>query len=210
MIITPFASKILVKDYDMSDEWTNELTTTLKILTTNKSANCSLSKMLEDETTAELFKYDAQKSTKPYVIHEQSAQEFKIIAELRDIFLQGFLELNKEYNNQYSEEYLKEQYKHDSGNFAILRNGQRVGLHNHPSIGFAIFYLTDVDNEADGGELILYDPSFHRNQYFHSPREIRIKTKKNRLVIGAADVWHEVTPYTGQQDRMCAVIDLKR
>jgi hypothetical protein len=210
MIVTPFATKILVKDFNMSDEWTNELILTLQLLAANKLVTCSLTKSLEDDTIAELFKFDGQKSSKPYIIHEEYAQQFKIISELRDIFLQGFLELNKEYNSQYTEEYLKEQYSVDSGNFAILKTGQRVGLHNHPSIGFAIFYLTDVDNDADGGELILHDPSFHRNNYFHPPREIKIKTKKNRLVIGAADVWHEVTPYTGKHDRMCAVIDLKR
>lgn len=210
MILTPFSSKLLVKDYDMSDAWTEELTTTLQFLASNKVDTCSLSKALEDETTAQLFKYDEQKSTKPYIIHEDSAQQFKVIADLREIFLEGFLELNKAYNNQYNEEYLRAQYKNDSGNFAVLKTGQRVGLHNHPSIGFAIFYLTDVDNKHDGGELILYDPSFHCNQHFHSPKEIRVQTKKNRLVIGAADVWHEVTPYKGQQDRLCAVIDLKR
>lgn len=210
MIVTPFSSKIVVKDYDMPDAWTDELITTLRFLAANKAVTCSLTRSLEDETMAQLFRYDGQKSTKPYIIHEEAAQGFKVIADLREIFLQGFLDLNKEYNNQYSEEYIREQYKKDSGNFAVLEAGQRVGLHNHPSIGFAIFYLTDVDNETDGGELILYDPSFHCNKHFHPPKDLRIKTKKNRLVIGAADVWHEVTPYNGQHDRMCAVIDLKR
>jgi hypothetical protein len=209
-IVTPFASKILVKDYDMPLAWTEELISTLKFLAANKAITCSLSKSLEDNLTADLLKYDTQKSTKPYVIHQQAAQEFKVIKDLRDIFLQGFLELNKHYDNGFSEEYLQQIYLEDSGNFAVLKKGERVGLHNHPSIGFAIFYLTDVDNYNDGGELVLHDPSFHRNQYFHPPREVRIQTKKNRLVIGAADVWHEVTPYTGNADRMCAVIDLNR
>ncbi len=210
MIVTPFSSKILIKDYDLPDLWTEELITTLKFLSIQKQDNCSLTQSLEDQQTADLYQYDSQKSTKPYIIHEDSAKEYKVISDLRNIFIEGFCELNRHYNNQYDEQYLREVFKKDSGNFAVLNSGQRVGLHNHPSIGFAIFYLTDVDNDKDGGELILYDPSFHQNQHFHPPKEISITTKKNRLIIGAADVWHEVTPYKGNYQRLCAVTDLRR
>lgn len=210
MIVTPFSTKVLVKDYDMPDEWTTNLISTLEFLAEHNTIACSLTKLLTDNTVAEQFKYDTHKRTKPYIVHEESAQHFTIISDLRNIFLQGFLDLNTAYNTQYTEKHIREHYKTDSGNFAVLKSGQRVGLHRHPSIGFAIFYLTDVDNETDGGELILHDPSFHCNKYFHSDREIRIKTKKNRLIVGAADIWHEVTPYVGNHDRMCAVIDLKR
>ncbi len=210
MIVTPFSSKLLVKDYNFSNKWNDELINTLKFLSSMKEQNCSFSKILDDDEVAKLYEYDEHKSTKPYVIHEESAKEFKVIEDLRNIFLEGFCELNRHYNNQYSEDYLKKVYIKDSGNFAVLKQGQRVGLHNHPSIAFAIFYLTDVDNNNNGGELVLYDPSFHQNKHFHSKKEIRIQTKKNRLVIGPADMWHEVTPYTGSVDRMCAVIDLKR
>jgi len=210
MIVTPFSSKLLVKDFDMPDAWTEELTHTLRFLSLEKAQSCTLTQSLEDDELAELFRYDGQKSTKPYIIHKDTAKQYSVIADLRKIFIDGFCELNQHYGNQYSEEYLRKEFEKDSGNFAVLKGGQRVGLHNHPSIAFAIFYLTDVDNEKDGGELILYDPSFHRNAYFHPPREVKIKTKKNRLVIGAADVWHEVTPYQGVKDRLCAVTDLKR
>lgn len=194
----------------MPDVWTTNLISTLEFLAANAIVTCSLTKLLTDSATAEQFKYDAHKRTKPYVVHEESAQHFTIISELREIFLQGFLDLNSSYSSQYTEKYIREQYRADSGNFAVLKSGQRVGLHRHPSIGFAIFYLKDIDNQSDGGELILHDPSFHRNKHFHSERTVQIKTKKNRLVVGASDVWHEVTPYTGKHDRICAVIDLKR
>jgi hypothetical protein len=210
MILTPFSSKILIRDYDFPDLWTRELISTLQFLSLTKSANCTLTMSLEDSEVADMFRYDGHKNTKPYIIHSESAKEFKVIDDLRKIFIDGFCELNSAYGNQYSEEYLKSEYDNDSGNFAVLKSGQRVGLHNHPSIGFAIFYLTDVDNIADGGELVLHDPSFNRSPHFHPPKEIKVQTKKNRLVVGPANVWHEVTPYTGSADRMCAVIDLQR
>lgn len=210
MIVTPFSSKLLIKDYNMSEEWTNDLIFTLQFLSLQKDDNCTFSHALENSDLSVLYQYDGHKSTKPYVIHEESARQFKVIKELRDIFIEGFCELNKSYGNQYTEKYLRDVYVKDSGNFAVIKQGQRVGLHNHPSIAFAIFYLTDVDNHNDGGELVLYDPSFHQNTHYYSKKEIRIQTKKNRLVIGPANMWHEVTPYTGVTDRMCAVIDLKR
>jgi hypothetical protein len=210
MIVTPFFTELLVKDFDMDESWTNELITTLKVLTMNKDNNCTLAQSLEDKTIAGLFKYDKQKSTKPYIIHEESASQHQVIKDLRNIFLDGFLELNKSYGNQYTKSEIKDKFVKDSGNFAVLENGMHVGAHNHPSIAFAIFYLSDVDNEHDGGELILHDPSFHRNTHFHDKKEMSISTKKNRLVVGPAHVWHEVTPYLGKDPRMCAVIDLGR
>lgn len=210
MIVTPFYSKIIVKDYDFSDEWTEELIFTLKFLSLDKENNCSLTKMIKERNIHLDEKYDWHKITKPYIIHEETAVRYPIIAELRSIFIDGFQELNREYNYQYDESYLNKVYLQDSGNFAIVKPGQRVGIHDHPSIAFAIFYLSDINNKDDGGELVLHDPSFNRNISFHPQRQVTIQTKKNRLVIGPANVWHEVDYYHGNEDRLCAVIDLKR
>ena len=210
MIVSPFYSKLLVKDFDLPDAWTDELIFTLKFLELNKEENCSFTRSLQDSELRKHFIFDSFKSTKPYIIHEETAKQHPVIADLRNIFIEGFCELNREFNDQYAEDYLRTVYLKDSGNFAVLKTGNRVGAHNHPSIAFAIFYLTDVDNEHDGGELVLYDPSFNHQKHFVSPKEIKIKTKKNRLIIGPANVWHEVTPYYGSEDRMCAVIDLRR
>jgi hypothetical protein len=210
MIVTPFSSKLLVKDYELPDQWTDELVMTLQLLATQPGQYCALHQSLQDVGIRDIYRHDTQKSSKPYIIHEQTAKEFKVIKHLREIFINGFLEINKEYGYQYSDAYLREVFAGDSGNFAVLTKGQRVGPHNHPSIAFAIFYLNDIDNDSDGGELILHDPSFHRNHHFHPKKEIRIQTKKNRLIVGPADIWHEVTSYSGSKNRICAVIDLKR
>ena len=210
MIVNPFYRKILVKDYDLPDSWTDELIVTLKYLELDKDRNCSFTQQLKDEKESMHFVNDKHKITKPYIIHEKTAKEHNIITELRKIFIDGFCELNEEYENLYTEEYLRQVYLNDSGNFAVLKPGSYVGSHNHPSIAFAIFYLTDVDNDKDGGELILHDPSFNTNIHFAPPKIVKIPTKKNRLVIGPSNMWHEVEPYNGSTNRMCAVIDLKR
>lgn len=210
MILTPFYTKLVVKDYDFPDTWTDELILTLKYISLLKDDYCTLTKNFNNQDKAKLAKFDNQKLSKPYVINEETASEYSIIKQLREIFIDGFCELNREYSNIYDDRYLKEIYLNDSGNFAVLKSGDRVGLHNHPSIAFAIFYLTDVDNKTDGGELVLYDPSFNQQRYFSPSNEIKIPTKKNRLIIGPANVWHEVTPYYGNSERLCAVIDLKR
>jgi hypothetical protein len=205
MIVTPFSNKILVKDHDFPDLWTEELIVTLKYLAANKEENCSLTKAIRESN---LYS-DTHKTTKPYIIHEETATRFEIISELRKIFIDGFVELNKAYGNPFTEEYLRKVYLRDSGNFATVKTGSYVGIHDHPSIAFAIFYLSDVVEE-DGGQLILHDPSFNNVDHFSCAKEIKIKAKKNRLVIGPASIWHEVELYTGHTDRLCAVIDLRR
>jgi hypothetical protein len=210
MIVSPFYRKILVKDYDLPDSWTDELILTLKFLELNKQDNCSLTKLIREKNLNSDYKYEEHKIKKPYIIHEETAKNFQVISDLRNIFIEGFCELNKGHDYHYEEAYLRKIFLGNSGNFATMKKGQYVGSHDHPSIAFAIFYLTDVNNKADGGELILHDPAFHRNFGFHSPREIKVPTKKNRLVIGPSNIWHEVEMFTGNSERMCAVIDLRR
>ena len=69
-------------------------------------------------------------------------------------------------------------------------------------------YLKDVDNQRKGGELILHDPSFHNNFGFTEQNQFPISTIKNRLVIAPAYIWHEVTPYTGEENRVSIVLNL--
>jgi hypothetical protein len=59
-----------------------------------------------------------------------------------------------------------------------------------------------------GGKLILKDPSFHSNYSFHPPEDYGIETRKNRLIVAPAYVWHEVSPYIGDEDRITVVVNL--
>jgi hypothetical protein len=206
MIFCPFYNKILIKDYSFSDSWNEELITTLKYLSLEKDKYCGHTEKLEENY--ELLKYDEQKNDKPYIVTEKNSHSFPIIKTLRNLFLECF----HEYNNSFEEKIdnIDKIFLKDEGNLATLKYGQRVGLHQHPSYCFAIFYLTDVDNEKDGGELVLLDPSFNTQNNFCSAKEYKVKTKKNRMVVASSYIWHEVTPYYGKKERLCAVIDLGR
>ena len=83
-------------------------------------------------------------------------------------------------------------------------------IHNHGSYvnAFAIFYLTDVNIEKDGGELILHDPSFSGLENFHENKVFKISPKKNRMVICPNHIWHEVARYNGENERLCVIINL--
>ena len=99
--------------------------------------------------------------------------------------------------------------KFNIGKLPIMKKGDYQRLHGHVNaVAFAIFYLTDVNNERQGGELILKDPSFNTNYGFKPPEDYAVETKKNRLVVVPGYIWHEVTPYTGDDDRITIVMNL--
>lgn len=208
MIFTPFCSKILIKDYEFSEDWNKRLISTLKYLSLNKEEYCEHFLKLKDKNYSEILKFDKHKDSKPYVISERNGEKFPIIKELRNLFLECFIEYNKSFETKEND--IKKKFLSDDGNFAIIKTGQRVGLHEHPSQCFAIFYLTDVDNEKNGGELLILDPSFNTQKNFCNEKYISIETKKHRMVVASSYLWHEVTPYYGNSERMCAVIDLGR
>jgi len=208
-IITPFFTNILIKDYEKSEQWNCELINTLKALSLN-GEYCDLRKDLKNNKNTFLLTYDYHKLSKPYVITEETSSMFPIIKELRDMYIDCFYELASSFkNNILTKDEIKKIFFSDSGNFTELKKNMVVGLHNHPSRAFAIFYLSDVDNSQYGGELILHDPAFHANKRFHPKQKIKIKTKKNRMIIGPSYIWHEVSKFYGK-DRFCAVVDLDR
>jgi hypothetical protein len=91
----------------------------------------------------------------------------------------------------------------------FMQNRMYKKLHSHVGcMAVGVFYFQDVDNDKDGGQLILNDPSFHLNYGFHSPNEHHIETVKNRLCVFPAYVWHQVGPYYGDNERRVMVIHL--
>jgi len=54
----------------------------------------------------------------------------------------------------------------------------------------------------------LHDPAFHGAYNYHEERTYSIETKKHRLVISPNHIWHEVTLYTGDNERMAIVVNL--
>lgn len=197
MIKTVFPVNVLIKDHDMPDEFTNELSSAVQAIFQSLMVENGLSR---DEITNEEFP----------VFTEKNFQAFPVLKQLQEIFIDGFYELASSYEeNTLTKEMIAKMVSSNVGKLPLMKKGDYKRVHGHTNaIAFAVFYLTDVDNERHGGQLVLKDPSFHSNFSFHPPEDFAVDTKKNRLVIAPAYVWHEVTPYCGDDDRITVVINL--
>jgi Rps23 Pro-64 3,4-dihydroxylase Tpa1-like proline 4-hydroxylase len=72
----------------------------------------------------------------------------------------------------------------------------------------AVYYLDCVDNDKDGGKLIFHDPAFNQVIKTRPKSKMSIETEKNTIIIVPAHVWHEVTPYYGEEDRLAVVMNI--
>jgi len=195
MIKTVFPVNVLIKDYDLSNEVTNELTSAVQAILHSLMTEKGLTR---DQATDDEFP----------VFTEANCQAFPALKQLQQMFADCFYELASSYEgNMLTREMIDKMVSTNLGKLPVMKHGEYKRTHGHTNASaFAIFYLTDVDNEKHGGELILRDPSFHSNFSFHPPEDFAIATKKNRLMVAPAYVWHEVTPYTGTDDRLAIVI----
>lgn len=200
MIHDMWPTKVLVKDVELTDEELAEMNVAIEAVFASHQA-LSGDHKITGEDSMPLFT-------------EENCKVFPIIQKIKDIFADGFHELGGAYNHtQYGSDEgrnkILEMMENHAGRLPIMRKGDYKGLHSHPgAIAFGIFYLTDVDNDVDGGKLILHDPSFGSNPGFRASQKQEIETKAGRLVIAPNEVWHEVTPYYGDQDRITVVSNL--
>lgn len=197
MIKTIFPVNILVKDFDMPEQFSNELSAAVQAIFQNLLVEKGLSRdQLADEEVP--------------VFTETNIRAFPALKQLQDMFADGFFELASSFEeNTLTKELISKMVSINIGKLPLMRKGDYKRIHGHTSsIAFGVFYLTDVDNEKFGGQLILKDPSFHSNSSFHPPEDYAVTTKKNRLVVAPAYVWHEVTPYTGDEERVTVVVNL--
>tara|TARA_B110000879_G_scaffold67026_1_gene93842 strand:+ start:56 stop:670 length:615 start_codon:yes stop_codon:yes gene_type:complete len=197
MIKTIFPINVLVKDYDLPEDVTNELAIAMPAI--------FQSIMLEHDIDA-----DEASSNEFPVFTDKNLEAFPALLKLREIFTDGFFELANSFeDNTLTRELISNMTKFNIGKLPIMKKGDYQRLHGHVNaVAFAIFYLTDVNNERQGGELILKDPSFNTNYGFKPPEDYAVETKKNRLVVVPGYIWHEVTPYTGDDDRITIVMNL--
>lgn len=140
----------------------------------------------------------------------ENISSFPILGKLREKFIDGFYKLSNSFeSNTLTKQMIEQMVCKNSGKLPLMKKGDYKRTHNHyGASAFAVFYLSDVNNDKHGGKLILKDPSFHSNLNFHPPEEYEIETKKNRLIISPGYVWHEVSPYLGEEDRLTIVINL--
>jgi len=197
MITSIFPTNILVKDFDMQDSWTQEITDIAKAVFANDLAKKGVESATGDNRVV--------------FFTEENLSTFSGIVELRQMFADSFFELASSYpNNKLTKDILKDRITQNSGYLNFMKNGEYQSVHTHdPEVfAFGIFYLTDIDNQQFGGELVLHNPSFSGARHFNHGHAHNIPTKKNRMVICPNTVWHEVTPYSGETDRMAIVVNL--
>ena len=95
----------------------------------------------------------------------------------------------------------------DSCKINLMKKGYRLGVHTHYSDdAFACIYFNDVSDE-EGGELVLYDPRWQRNYYFGGSRLEKFKSKRGTMIIAPQYLWHEVTHYHGDEERLTLVVN---
>ena len=197
MIKTLFPVNVLIKDHALPDKFTNELSASVQAIFQSLMTEKGLSR--EDIANNEFP-----------VFTEDNFVSFPVLKQLQEIFIDGFYELACSYEeNTLTRDMIVKMVSSNVGKLPLMKKGEYKRLHTHTnSIAFAIFYLTDVDNKRHGGKLILKDPSFHSNYSFHPPEDYGIETRKNRLIVAPAYVWHEVSPYIGDEDRITVVVNL--
>jgi len=197
-----FPTKILVEDIERSDDWTNEL----------KSIVWSV--FAEEQAKGRTFAEIANDSLP--LLTEENIEKFPILNEVREIFVKGFHSLASSFDNYeehskhfgLTEEGIRSKVSKETGRLPFMKKGDFKEVHHHLGVqAFGILYLDDVQNEKEGGELVLRDPSFNSNLGYAVPQRHKIGTKKNRLVVAPAHVWHEVTEFTGEE-RTAIVINL--
>lgn len=197
MIKTVFPVNVLIKDHNLPEEFTKELSAAVQAIFQSLMIERGLSR--EDVSNEEFP-----------VFTENNLKAFPVLKQLQSLFIDGFYELASSFEeNTLTKEMIEKMVSANVGKLPLMKKGDYKRIHGHTNaVAFAVFYLTDVDNARHGGQLILKDPSFHSNFSFHPPEDFEIETKKNRLVIAPAYVWHEVTPYLGDEDRVTVVINL--
>lgn len=196
MIHNLFPTKVLIKDTDLSENQLKELEVAIQSIFKSHEALTG-SHVETGEDSMPLFT-------------QENIDVFPILRTLKDIFIDGFLELASSFSiNRLSRKSIENMMDNHAGRLPIMRNGDYKGLHSHPGTSaFGVFYLSDVDNQKDGGTLILRDPSFHTNVGFYEPMKHPVETKAGRLVIAPSYIWHEVTPYSGNEERITVVSNL--
>ena len=197
MIKTLFPVNILVKDYELPDSFSDDLSASIQAIFQII--------MIENQISKE----EAGDNEYP-VFTEENMQTFPTLRELRKMFVNGFYELASSFEgNTLTRENVETMVHANVGKLPLMKKGDYKRLHSHVNtIAFGIFYLSEVDNNKNGGKLILKDPSFHSSPGFHPPSDYEVETKKNRLVVAPGYIWHEVTPYSGDEDRITIVVNL--
>ena len=199
MIYHLFPSNVLIKDTELTEQQLDELAVAIQAIFASHQALTG-SHVESGEDSMPLFT-------------KENIEIFPVLQTLKDIFIDGFMELLCSFGDKEPGEHTRNKVEqlvnNHAGRLPIMRKGDYKQIHSHPgNVAFGVFYLTDVDNEKDGGYLILRDPAFHTTPHFTHHQSHKVETKAGRLIIAPTHVWHEVSPYFGDEDRVTVVSNL--
>lgn len=200
-----FPTAIVINDLDLSEEKINDLRIAVNSIFLH-NYGMTREQAYIDGGSNERGNYA---DTIP-VFNEENMEVFPVLRELKEIIIDGFYELAQCYeNNNLSREDISALVASNLGQLPILRKTQSMTAHIHPgTVASALFYLTDIDNEKEGGQLVLRDPSWHATAGFRNSLEYEVETKAGRLVVFPTHIWHEVKNYLGDKDRISVVTNL--
>jgi oxalate decarboxylase/phosphoglucose isomerase-like protein (cupin superfamily) len=200
MIQTIFPTNVFIKDYELSEDWNSSLSVFIRAHFANAVSISGNYDITSDEAYG--------------VFTEENLQASKELRELREMFVDGFYQLSQSFKTNKEKKLTKEEVSNGLektfGRLPFMKKGDVKRLHTHSDAdAFGIFYLNDVDNQKDGGQLVLHDPSFNSLLFFRENRTMQIPTKKHRLIIVPSSVWHEVYQYLGEEERITVVVNLR-
>jgi hypothetical protein len=193
-----YPTNIYEKELDISEEKLKEIETFLRA---QHKAFMSSPDMDHDEYS------DGNENIVIDAVIEGQCPEMK---ELIDEVKKGFLTLAYSNLDNFTEsntDSMLLDVELDSCKINLMKKGYRLGAHTHYSDdAFACIYFNDV-TEEEGGELVLYDPRWQRNYMFGGSKQEKIKSKRGKMVIAPQYLWHEVTHYHGEDERLTLVVN---
>lgn len=194
-----YPTNILVKQIDISEE---------KISAIENFLKAQHLSFISDSNKNDLVEY--RDGNENIIIDAKNSGECPEMEELEAKIKQAYIELaysNIEEFTESNTEKLMLDTKIDSCKINLMKQGYRLGVHTHYSDdAYACFYFNDV-KENEGGELVLYDPRWQRNYWFGGSKLETIRPKRGMLVIAPSFLWHEVSLYTGQEERLTLVVN---
>jgi hypothetical protein len=196
MIETVFPIKVLIDELVMSEEEEVSLYSTAQAI------------FLDHLSKKGLGFVDAGNVASIPVFTKENLEKYAEIKTLHEFFAKSFFNLANEYTPTTMEE-IYSAMGETTGRLPFMKRGDYKQIHNHSGTSLvAVYYMSDVDNQKEGGKLVLHDPSFNNIMRTKPKPTHEIDTRKNRIVIMPGYVWHEVTPYTGEDTRLAVVMNI--
>jgi hypothetical protein len=196
MIETVFPIKILIDELQMSEEEEASL------------YSISQAIFMDHLSKKGLGFVDAGNVASIPIFTKENLERYPEIKKLHEFFAKGFYQIANEYSPTEIEE-IYSSMGETTGRLPFMKKGDYKQLHNHSGTSLvAVYYMGDVDNAKEGGKLVLHDPSFNNTVRTKPKPTYEIETKKNRIVIMPGYIWHEVTPYSGEDIRLAVVMNI--